>query len=277
MMKLSDKTQKKILGTIVNDQNTRTTEKMPQSTTTKSMTCSEHGQYTSKKMEFKTPEKVLVHWTSCRQCQIDKEKLSEKLLRGGQQARTADQKNPPWLKPEHFHMNLNSYKCRCKAQDDILSRVKNYVKNFDKVLKIGNNVIMHGNPGTGKTHLAIAIAVELRASGFRVSYEFYRHLIFRMRETHNVSVQETEMELYNRINYLDLYILDDTGAKDLTAYEKDVLHNIVFNRHVECKPMIIITNLDLEDFKNAIRLETFDRLRDRKSALLGFNWESNRV
>lgn len=68
-----------------------------------------------------------------------------------------------------------------------------------------------GNPGTGKTHLAQAIAKELDTKGLMVGYITAVDLFKRIKATFNG--QGTEERLFNEMKALDCLIIDDVGVE----------------------------------------------------------------
>ena len=67
---------------------------------------------------------------------------------------------------------------------------------------------MIGNPGTGKTHLAISLAMEACARGKRVRFWRVTELITTLMEAHE---DRQLMRLRNRLSKLDLLVLDELG------------------------------------------------------------------
>jgi DNA replication protein DnaC len=104
------------------------------------------------------------------------------------------------------------------------------------------NVILIGNPGVGKTHLAIALGIEACMRDMRVLFTSVPNLVTKLRETmslNQLSVFGRKFEKY------DIVILDELGY---VSFDKDgcaLLFNLLSNR-VEAGSTIVTTNLAFE-------------------------------
>ncbi len=75
-------------------------------------------------------------------------------------------------------------------------------------IKEGRNIILAGNPGTGKTHLSIGIGIEACNSGYKVYFTTVASLVNELKET------KSEKKLYTfekRFEKYDLIIADELG------------------------------------------------------------------
>ena len=74
----------------------------------------------------------------------------------------------------------------------------------------------------------------------------------------------------------DLLILDEIGLQHGSEAEKIILFEILNERYMQCKPTILISNLDINDLKEYITERVIDRMREGGGQKIVFNWESNR-
>jgi DNA replication protein DnaC len=72
----------------------------------------------------------------------------------------------------------------------------------------GRNVILAGNPGTGKTHMAIGLGLQACMEGYRVWFTTVPLLVNRMKECRS---QQTLRNFQNRFEKYDLVIADEMG------------------------------------------------------------------
>ena len=111
-------------------------------------------------------------------------------------------------------------------------------------LKERRNIILIGNSGTGKTHLAIAVGIRACEENYRVAFRTAASLINEMVEARN----ENRLSLYIRqFKKIDLLIIDELGyvSFDLTAAE--LLFQLLATRY-ETMSTIITSNLAFSDW-----------------------------
>lgn len=103
----------------------------------------------------------------------------------------------------------------------------------------GQNVILVGNPGVGKTHIAISLGIKACMKGKNVLYITVPNLITELKE----SMTLNQLTSYKKkfINY-DLVILDELGYITFDKQGSELLFNLLSLRN-DTKSIIITTNL----------------------------------
>lgn len=120
---------------------------------------------------------------------------------------------------------------------------KSYVDGFDAHAQQGEGLYIEGTCGTGKTHLAVAIAMQLIGRGIPVIIKTSIDLlgeIKRSYDTHDVS----EYEVTRAYKDADLLIVDDLGKELCTDWSLGVIYEILNDRYEEKRPTIITTNFN---------------------------------
>jgi DNA replication protein DnaC len=100
------------------------------------------------------------------------------------------------------------------------------------------NLIFIGNPGTGKTHLSIAIGIKALMKGHKVLFTSTSEML---RQLH---MSKADNSYYNKINeYVspELLVLDELGFKKLSNYSADDFFEVISKRY-EQSSTIITTN-----------------------------------
>ena len=100
-------------------------------------------------------------------------------------------------------------------------------------------VILMGEPGTGKTHLATALGVAAAQQGRAVRFASAGRLVTELVEAKNAHELGRLVGRYSR---LDLLILDELGYLPLSKADAELLFQVLSERH-ERRALVLTTNL----------------------------------
>jgi DNA replication protein DnaC len=144
-------------------------------------------------------------------------------------------------------------------------------------IKDGRNLILSGNPGTGKTHIAIGLGIKACSEGFRVLFTTVPRMLTHIRESRS---QKTLSNLEQRFEKYDLVICDEFGYISYDKQGSELLFNHLSLRAGH-KSTIITTNLSFERWPEIFGDPTLtaaivDRLTHR-AFLINMNGKSYRV
>lgn len=120
-----------------------------------------------------------------------------------------------------------------------------------EALKKGEGLYIEGSYGTGKTHLAAAIAIYLTEREYSVVMKTSFDLFEEIKRTFD-DTERTEAEVTTAYKDCDLLIIDDLGKEQCTDWSMSVLYSIVNDRYEAMKPMIITTNFNGKDLIKAM-------------------------
>lgn len=106
------------------------------------------------------------------------------------------------------------------------------------------NIVFIGNPGTGKSHLAIAIGINAITKGYKVLFTSVSEMLDQLH------MAKADNSYYKKLQeYLnpDLLILDELGFKAFPSYAADDFFDVISKRY-EHGSCIITTNKNFEQW-----------------------------
>lgn len=196
------------------------------------------------------------------------------------------------LKREYTSRQENQLKRRIKRakfpmlktmEEFHLERLKHVRPEFVKQLASCDfihrreNVVMIGNPGTGKTHLMIALGLKACSDGYSVIFRNATTMAAELREAKDgYQLRKLEKTIANA----DLLLLDELSYASFNREESELLFKVIAERS-ERASTIITTNLEFSRWPELFTNETLvaalvDRLTYH-SHVLNMNGDSYRL
>ncbi|ENK7135391.1 ATP-binding protein [Enterobacter roggenkampii] len=245
-------------------------------------TCEKHGQYECRTRTYPNSLiKIPPRSSICPGC------LSDELIRlQGEKIRNdeaARKRNIDLLLdglniPARFeNCTLQNYE---PVNDDAKRALKvcqAYASRWPERLQKGGGLVMCGKPGTGKNHLALAIArhaiTEHQSSAvFTTALKIAREY----KSTWSKGSIRTEDEVIRYFTKPDLLIIDEVGVQFGSDAEKLIMFEIINTRYERMKPTILISNQTREELAAFIGERVLDRMSDGGGCTLSFTWDSYR-
>ena len=163
----------------------------------------------------------------------------------------------------YFYESLDTY----KINNEMQTTAAKAATNFLHAVKCGEfkSLVMIGNAGTGKTHLACAI---IREAGGK--YRTAPDIVEELRRAKSFTAAETEAEIIDYYGRIKLLVIDEIGRGISATDEKYMLYQILNARYNTRKPTVLISNLRKADFLQYIGVAAADRLVESAEI-----WEMN--
>ncbi len=120
---------------------------------------------------------------------------------------------------------------------------KTYATTFSKD---SGNLLFVGSTGLGKTFLSACIARTVADRGYSVMYETATHLFSKLEQARFNSNEETRREA-DKFTACDLLIIDDLGTELPGQFVTAALYSLLNDRILAGKPMVISTNLNVDE------------------------------
>ena len=124
-----------------------------------------------------------------------------------------------------------------------LDNCRRYARGFGPD---AGNLLLIGGTGLGKTHLAIAIGKAVGSQGRSVRYETAAGLFTRLERAKFTPTEDYRRDA-EELERCDLLIVDDLGTEMPGQFVTAALYNLLNTRLMENRPMVITTNLTVEE------------------------------
>jgi len=210
--------------------------------------------------------------------QLDNDKSYDQflidLLKNETESRTENRQNRR-LKAANFPFNKTFDEMNLKRYEHVSEATFHELASCDFIDK-GQNIIMIGNTGRGKTHCSIALGIKACLQGFNVKFYTAANLS-------NELIEATEykrlIKLEKQLAKVDLLIIDEASYITFNRHQSELLFKVIADR-AEKKSVIISTNLKFSNWTDLFDNETMvaaliDRLTFR-SHVLNMNGTSYR-
>ena len=150
-----------------------------------------------------------------------------------------------------------SYKFNNYEPNNSNRKVFNNLKKYSERLVNGiekKGLILIGNNGVGKTHLACSIANKLIENGTPVIYGTLINLLAELRNSYDIDKNISEMEIFKLYENVDLLIIDDLGKEKPSEWGLEKLFTIINSRYENNLPVIITTNYNQKSLMERLSL-----------------------
>jgi DNA replication protein DnaC len=237
--------------------------------------CPKHGVFFSKGTLLKRRET----WSTCEDCRKDSylAELEEsrliklRLADGEHQARLERAAIPARFKTR----TLENFRAETPDQIKALTISRDFAAGWAGMQKKGAWLVFSGKPGTGKSHLAIAI-LQAIMPGSVGRYMTCMELIQTLRATWRKDSDVSETDLLESLTYIPLLVLDEIGVQYGTESEQHHLFDVLDRRYREMRPTILLTNQNKDGFRQFVGDRVYDRMTE-VARWVPFDWDSHRI
>ena len=133
--------------------------------------------------------------------------------------------------------------------------LRDFAKNFDK--RIGENWLLIGPTGLGKTHLSTSVASAVIRTGHTVVYDSFGQIIYAFEEKRFGGDYSADRE--KKYSECELLIIDDLGTEVTNQFTVSCLYSVINSRIVKNLSTVINTNLN----QSELRERYTDRIASR--------------
>lgn len=139
------------------------------------------------------------------------------------------------IRPSYRSMTFNAYQCSRTDSESRKARLEAM-----KASENGSCLILAGKPGTGKTHLAVAIALRAMEHGHQAFFRLVSSMLDELQSA--ISSRVDYDVLMRQFKTVSCLVLDDIGHENMTSARASYLHQIIDYRYSENLQTIVTTN-----------------------------------
>jgi DNA replication protein DnaC len=134
---------------------------------------------------------------------------------------------------------FDNFKCYDGITKTAKKKAQEYAENIKDYLDKGTNLIIEGTDhvGTGKTHLACAIAQDVMQRGIPAKFINVISMIAEIKENFDIA----------KYTDIELLIIDDLGKEKGTDWVCETIYAIINKRYEQMKPTVITTEKSMQD------------------------------
>ncbi|AWI07742.1 ATP-binding protein [Clostridium drakei] len=140
---------------------------------------------------------------------------------------------------------FKNYKVYNTATEEAKNTALKYFKSFKQIRNTRKNSIAFlGQVGSGKSHLSIAIGLNLLSKGIPVIYMSYREQIIKLKQ--NILDEEYYEACTRKFKTAQVLIIDDLYKGKLTDSDINITFEIINYRYMKNLPIIISSEFTVE-------------------------------
>lgn len=185
------------------------------------------------------------------------------------------------ITPRFRKCNFDSYVTGDdRAKQRALSICRKYAEGFEDHLAAGRALMLMGEIGTGKTHMASAILQHVvHIGGYTGLIVTAESITQAVTDSFRSNSGPSKTDLINELASVDLLVVDEVGVHSVRSgkdFTPSLLHETIDRRYQLIKPTILVSNQKPEDLHSFIGPRAADRLRENGGLLAPFTWKSAR-
>ena len=167
----------------------------------------------------------------------------------------------------YAHCTLGSFKDKATVLKNAKARVQEFVDLWPGTDE-GRGLLLMGTCGVGKTHLAVAVLVEIITANKpgRLLFSNFQDLIQEIQASFDNDQVPSKSELLRPLLEADLLVLDELGSQKPTTFVQDILYYVINSRYNAERTTIFTTNYfdyGTDSEKDTLESRIGKRLRSR--------------
>lgn len=228
--------------------------------------CPLHGEYLANQVWLSGQIKEVSECPECFKLKEARRAIDEEKARKEEAERNRKQRIVETRMPlEYQTKDFSTFIQETDSQKAAFKLARRFVKGWEKAKAGGYGLLFLGSCGTGKTHLACAIMIELLKE-YAFSYPRYykaSEIFLAVRSTYQAGASTNEEEMLKFFSSIQLLVIDEVGIQKGSEAEKRILFSILDNRVTSNKPTILMSNLGPKALAELLGDRLYDRVRSK--------------
>lgn len=228
--------------------------------------CPLHGEYLANQVWLSGQIKEISECPECFKLKQAQKAIEEEKARKEEAERNRKQRIVETSMPlEYQTKDFSTFIQETDSQKAAFKLARRFVKGWEKAKAGGYGLLFLGSCGTGKTHLACAIMIELLKE-YAFSYPRYykaSEIFSSVRSTYQAGSTTNEEETLKFFSSIQLLVIDEVGVQKGSEAEKRILFSILDNRVTSNKPTILLSNLGPKALEELLGDRLYDRVRSK--------------
>jgi DNA replication protein DnaC len=157
-------------------------------------------------------------------------------------------------------LTLENYPVRYPAHEKVIQFLLTWA---DRETSDMENLIIHGSPGTGKTHMICAFLQWCHK--YRAEYWKLSDIIRTVKDGYSSHGEETELHFIKRLAEIPILAIDEIGRQGGTAFEGNFMFDLLDDRYDNLLPTILVSNLPVEgnpSMTSYLGISVMDRINE---------------
>lgn len=200
--------------------------------------CGKCGSRKQLRVKFGDKTHVVRCVCKCESKELEEKKRQEEYEE--QMRRINRLKEASMMDKKYREVTFDKYEVR-EENKKVFEMAKKYADRFQDMYKKNQGLLLYGPVGTGKSFTAACIGNYLLNNAKPVIMTSFVKIL------QDVWENDREAEYITILNSASLLIVDDLGTERETDYALEKVYNIIDSRARANKPMIITSNLELND------------------------------
>lgn len=176
--------------------------------------------------------------------------------------------------PERYrNCGLKNFQADTDAQKHARQGVNSYLRAYERHGWLPLSI--HGPVGTGKTHLACALANNLIASGVSVRYTTMAAMLSDIKKAYSTEGMTEASQIERYVSDFELLILDEADVIRATDNDLGLIFAVLNGRYNSMRPVVTISNQPITALVEFLGARTVDRLSENAVSVV-CDWDSYR-